>query len=657
MIKSDFIKHINKNYIYISLIIMLSLLYYRIYFFNTVPFTEGWGIYYSELVKAGKIPYKDFYYYLPPLNIVLDYFLWNNSDGMLILYRFYRLLERLILIIITYLILNSLYKSKDTFVSCVFGSILGTACVYDLMGDYNQTALLINIIICYISISYIENNHKMQLVFLGLALSVLFLLKQSDAVAVGLVFFVSLSAYSFVINDPDYWKKMILVLISFCIPLVLFFGILEYYGILKMFCEQVYMSGADSKGGIAFILLNPLLYWLKRLDIHVIVLGSVLLFKAVYVREKYGSIKEIKLILLYLTLLLLCYIGYIYKQELIHILILLKNSKKIILSTVVIAIILHKTLFEKQFFKQNITSSITVLGIILMTALIKINPYNFINNFYKINIFRMINDFNIFLTIISIVCGIYSLIKIYQNNESRIYYGKILVLMATVLSCSYAAQMASGNTPSSSKVLFINIPIMIGFIFNHRIVTDKIKVFIISILTIFSLSAASQKYVNSYSWWGWNEDLYSQKTYHIENKFLYGFTTSLENKMMYENILKLIKDNTEESSVIWSFPHIRIFNLMTNHIGESGFVPILFYDVCGYDYAIKEKELLNQNNPDIIIWCDLPNCIEVHEKVFLNGKELGQRRIVEWFNSISKKKYTKIGEYKNLQIFKKNNNT
>ena len=103
---------------------------------------------------------------------------------------------------------------------------------------------------------------------------------------------------------------------------------------------------------------------------------------------------------------------------------------------------------------------------------------------------------------------------------------------------------------------------------------------------------------------------------------------------MYESIYTVIKENTDDSSVIYGFPHVKIFNVLVDNVDMKNFVPIPFYDVCADDYAKADAALLNDNPPDIVIWCDIPGCMEVHEKIFRDGEKLGQREIVKWFNNV-----------------------
>ena len=54
------------------LLLTAVLAYHALYFNSVLPELEGWGVYYAELFDRGQMPYRDFAYYLPPLNLLID---------------------------------------------------------------------------------------------------------------------------------------------------------------------------------------------------------------------------------------------------------------------------------------------------------------------------------------------------------------------------------------------------------------------------------------------------------------------------------------------------------------------------------------------------------------------------------------------------------
>lgn len=124
----------------LSLVLFLAVIgYSAIYANNTFPISEGWNVNYVELIWHGKVPYRDFYYYLPPLNLLVDAVLWKLSFGSLLLYRLWWLLQRAAIFTLLFRLISRYINVVSAFVACLFSVMLCTASVYDLLGDYNQT--------------------------------------------------------------------------------------------------------------------------------------------------------------------------------------------------------------------------------------------------------------------------------------------------------------------------------------------------------------------------------------------------------------------------------------------------------------------------------------------------------------------------------------
>lgn len=169
----------------------------------------------------------------------------------------------------------------------------------------------------------------------------------------------------------------------------------------------------------------------------------------------------------------------------------------------------------------------------------------------------------------------------------------------------------------------------------------------------------SQKVISAYSWWGWRDTIIDYSTFYaIDVPGLEGFRVSENVKNLYEEMYKVIKSNTDEDSVIYGFPNIRIFNVLLKNTNMKHFVPVPFYDVCSDDYIREDIEKLKENPPDIIVWIDIPGCMDLHEEVFRDNKKLEQRKFQEWFaSSVNEDKYTLIGQYDSMFIYKLNDGT
>lgn len=119
---------------------------------------------------------------------------------------------------------------------------------------------------------------------------------------------------------------------------------------------------------------------------------------------------------------------------------------------------------------------------------------------------------------------------------------------------------------------------------------------------------------------------------------------------------KLIKENSEIDDFVFTFPHIKLYNILSNRMYMPTFVPCYWFDVCSDSYAEEDLSSIEKNMPDLIVWCDVgESAWKIHETLFRNGNRSSQRDIQDWFESVKETKYTKIGGVYNISVYKLNN--
>ena len=146
-----------KRFICGCVLAVLTIVYNFVWIDKTFIMAEGWSEFYAGLLERGKIPYRDFYYYMPPLNLVVDYILWKMSFGYFFIYRIWRLAERILIIELMYKLISEKVRSEIALTGCFIAVIMVSANVYDVGGDYNQTNQLLIVILCIILNKYVEN--------------------------------------------------------------------------------------------------------------------------------------------------------------------------------------------------------------------------------------------------------------------------------------------------------------------------------------------------------------------------------------------------------------------------------------------------------------------------------------------------------------------
>lgn len=614
--------------------------YSFLWFNSCAPVTEHWSLYYSELINRGSLPYKDFYYYLPPLNLMLDFLLWKISFGKLIVYTGFRLIERILLAEVIYFELSKYFDWRKVWVASLCGIILGTANPYEMFGDYTQSATFLLVFLLSCIIRFVEKNEAKHLVFAGIFFSLEFFMKQNVFIAVAITFFFALITFCVLRKDHRFFKYIGYILCG-SLPVFLFFmGIMFIKGMLFPFFEQVYI-GVDSKGSLWHILFGA---FVAILNNPLYILFAIFLFLTFYFANK----KEIKLSIIstasFICLLFVHYGDQIKK----FIFSIWKYGVEYIIVPCIFIFVLLETLLCKKIISKTKYNRLFIFAtfvIFLLLINIVVSNDNIIAReiFTKTGTFELLDNFDDVTWILICILGIYFLKK---NNLT------LFMFISAAFALSYSVTMSNGGGVAVCSYVLL-VPISLSILTSIKGKYAKfINYCIYSIAIAGCFICMCQKVICPYSWWGCTSYPLAGRTEKVNNDFLTGYRLTLEEKVKYEELTNVIVNNTSNNSVVYGFPQITIFNFLTDHYSINGFVPVPWYDVCSTKYAKAEADLLANNPPDIVVWCDIPNAIEVHESLFLNGNQLGQREIIRWFASVEGVEYQLIGQVDNVFVYK-----
>ena len=235
-----------KNILGYLIIIAVELFFSSNYFFNTFPQSEGWFVNYIELIMAGKMPYRDFYYYLPPLNLLIDYVFWKFSFGFLIIFRVWYLIERTSIYIFVYKILNMRYDWIRSSIACSISAILCTCDVFDLFGDYNQHIVVLTVALVYFAIRFSQTNSESKkyqmLAIAGGIMGLMFLTKQTIFVSANIIYFIIFTVLCIKEKNRNYFKYILFIAVGEIIPIAIAFWYFIVNNSLINFIDQVFVS-------------------------------------------------------------------------------------------------------------------------------------------------------------------------------------------------------------------------------------------------------------------------------------------------------------------------------------------------------------------------------------------------------------------------------
>lgn len=640
-------------------LIVLSILYFGVYWNRTISYIEGWGLNYSELISSGKVPYRDFYYYLPPLNLLIDWAIWKVSFKYILLNRVWRWLERFIIETLLYKILLRITKPSYACIATFLGSILGAATVFDVLGDYNQTCDLLVLIAISVLIKYADafgkddKEERKELFLLGIIIGLAFLLKQTIFLSLTSLYFCVLTYFFIVNRKKRYFYNVIMVMVGAALPILIVSIYLLLNGAFDEFVRQVYLE-VDSKGSIFNILFA---FPRVLLNYRTIILSFVVLMSfwvLMWIQKQTYTAKNKNIVLTFVVFNFVSVYFLMYYNEIV-------TFKKVgywigLIYIGVICLACVSLCLFKERFPYHFRCGITLLSLIMIILYVFTCKDLAYNIYVNTSAFNLIEELPTTLSLLGVIIGGILLYK-YKNEPKELTFIQLIILAGALSSVVALSMSATDRIPNLGMRLLV--PYLSIYVLSIKTYGERIKK-AAAIIALFVICAicTSQKVACTYSWWGWEDEVISNDSnYKINVDGLEGFRTSQNVKNMYEEVMHVLKDNTDAASVIYGFPHIKIFNILCDNYNMNSFVPVPFYDVCADKYAKEDAELLQKNPPDIVIWCDMPSCMEVHEALFRGGDALGQRDIQKWFSeAVVREEYTLIAQYDSLFVYKKRTN-
>lgn len=664
--KSGFLGISRKRIILAALLVIAIVSYSMIYFSKTFPITEGWGINYSILMDEGYIPYRDFFYYSMPLNLLIDKLLWAISFDSFFLFRLYRLIERLVMFLVLFFMLSRprfKFPLWIVWLSCLAGAVLHSGSVYDLFGDYNQTAELLFILLGCTCAMYWEKRGLRErlpwLIAAGTCVGFLLMLKLSVALASIILFFLLFVVSGIRNRNKQIFVDLAIAAIPTIVMSISFLVWLVANGALEQFLQ--YTFNADSKGGFAYVVVIALFKGMKQ-NIGLVFFGILFVFAMIALKflkksTINKSTKNAMAVLAYLILVLAFIVvlpdsflrsvgSFTVSKTCMGVLVLLT------LPSVLLYIFSLKT---SRMMKHDFSVLYAVYMVVILTiifALLSINYKGLSIILYEANTIHItyLLSVIVFVLCVTVVALRAVAPELFGNIPSSFY----ILILAAIGSC-WGASMASGSGECVPRTLCNAGTLMLVLFLSTIVKWNNLKnVLIVMVLSFALIACGAQKASMAYSWWGANSSSVWEETESVDIPELRGFKFTPSDAKMLTEFVAVIDKNTNSDSTVFCFPQTILFNLLTDHVSsEMKYItPIPFYDVCPDSIAKLEAQQLAENNPDIVVWVDIPGCLTTHEALFRNGNRLGQRDIQDWFSSVKDSRYILVGQSGNVFIYK-----
>jgi len=573
---------------------------FQVYYFNKfLPIQEAWFIEYAMQMNSGKIIYNDFHVFIQPIYVFLFSVLQDLFGSSIIVFRYYGLFERALLVGLVYLLI-SLFANplRSVYLSllCLFFFSSNTA---DVIYSYYQLTVIFSLASAYSLILFYKNNSFLAIVAAGILSGLAFMTKQSTGllVPVSLLLVMSVASYSGLFQRQKLTVTASLFMMGLLLPVSIILGYLAHLDALGSYWTQVFES-ATSKGSYLNMLTGFWLHMLSTIELLLLVATLTFLYKLSQKRWRRwvacSGISE--------------YIDSLSKYW--------KFLGLVFLS--IAALIPYFITYPEVYTDIN-------------NIYIK---FNVMENRYKIVYVSMF--FNAFL-----VCYYF-----YKAVNHQLTLDKVPEAVISVVSFSilYGHGLSGYIEPHGAV---ISLALFFSWLFKIKIPCNQIKNLALYLLMIFTIGMTSfEKSSWMYSWWGWDERLVWKASHEPKSSLLNGFLLNEDKARILDEITLAIEENSKETDSIYTFPHMPLFYLLTNRSHDT-FSAVHYFDVCSDVLATSDAKVIESTKPKVIIVMYFPDSAwEFHEAAFRQGKRSGQRDIKELIEKFKNNRvYQSVGTF------------
>lgn len=573
----------NLLFMIVTIIILASSMWIVVNRF--LPIQEGWMQYYSLLIQKGFQPYKDFYFFTQPIFLFIVQLISKLGDGY-ILFRYYGMIERIILIIILYCILSKHFSPVASFVAIVASTFLYQSFNIDIFYSYYQTTLLFFFLALLCLQRIPESKHPWIYNFLvGVFASLTFFTKQSCGLFISVFLLIMMIWF---IPKEVWISRLLNFSLGWAFPSFFVVIWLEKNNLFAEYVNQVF-GGISAKGSILTLLFA---FWTR--------------YWAVY----------------YLISFLLC------------LLILFTMWKRCKLNFKI------KSFPNIQFKVFNYLALFAFPAFALAGLLLRKN-LNIAMVIYAVGEkFLLIwHYYSFFLLLLSVIYIGFKWVISKQLPFTRSLTEIILAAFVWAYSTGMSGQLDIHANLLGTAIVF-------AFLFDRLEINWKhLKFSLLAISCLILFVCIVKKNFMPYAWWGWTEYEHKEEVSSIIPAFK-DFKLSYETARIYDGIYLDIINNTTSDDYVFTYPYLALFNYVTNRL-QPTFSPVHYYDVCPDYVAVMDANTLMKNPPKMIIYMQIPEKYEkIHEELFRGGQKSGQREIEITINKLVEEyNYTEIDSF------------
>ena len=146
-----------------------------------IPITEGWFSGYGRMMRQGKVPYRDFWFFCQPIPLFIAQVI-NAVSEKLIYVRYYALIERCIITAVLYFVLSRRFSAAASSIATLTSMVCFITYYTDAFFSYLYTCLLFILLAsACLQAAYLHpTRRRLFMILSGSCASLAFFTKQSS---------------------------------------------------------------------------------------------------------------------------------------------------------------------------------------------------------------------------------------------------------------------------------------------------------------------------------------------------------------------------------------------------------------------------------------------------------------------------------------------
>lgn len=649
-------KYISDQLKYLLILLLLALGYYAVFVRSVIPPQTGWWQYMGWRMTEGDLPYRDFFLFLPPYFAIFSEALYTLFGHQMIYYTIFGILfTRVLLWCIIYKVLAKRVHPQYAMIATLTGICMNSSYLMDQVYDYNPVVIVINSIMAWLLFAlYDEKNSRKEFLYVtsaGLIAGILMMTKQTVGIVMPIICLGLIVVICKLKENQCIWKYLSFYVTGIIIGIIPGVIYLTINGIWQEFWDCITIA-TSAKVGTGSLILVTIKNFLSRRELAIacLVLCCYLYFRAD--NNKHRNFFISISLLLGVLLVLLDAIAPSLKNasNALHGM----DARNVILIGLwmlsAVVALLVSIIYQYKYEHINIITKICLIGFIALSIIFSVvSPLQvkwfLLDGINFITVRRILLLVILYLDIIIWLRAAYDIF--YKKRRENISYFFPFTLSLIYVGIGFS----SSGIEELYAVLFV--PAFIAYILEKNEFSDKIgkvkNIFIITVSIIVCILSLSQKIFIPYEWHSWRTPpLYDRNNPMISSQVpgLEGFILPKSDEEAYRNIVSLIERHSNSEDIMYQFPNVSLFNVLTER--KSIYDAVAYFDVLPDVRAKKSAEMLYENPPEIVLWSEMSEWRwKIHEDIFRSGSYSGQREIQKWHNEYVAENYRRIGIFDN----------